>query len=227
MKSVRPEPVEGRTDSIRSPFAKLPMRRSTKSAAAIVLLGVLAAPPLALAQAAPKPVAAKAASADWIVVPAKSDIAYSGTHAGRTFNGRFSKWTAAIRFDPARLAEANATVRIDLASSKTGDKTYDETLPGSDWFDVSKAPVAMFQSQRFRANGPGKYIADGVLTLRNMKVPVSLPFSLVIAGNTATMAGQVTLKRMAFGLGKTSDPAGDWVSLDIPVSIKVTATAKK
>jgi polyisoprenoid-binding protein YceI len=195
---------------------------------AALLVSSLAASPV-LAQAAKKPLPAKPASvaAEWVVVPAKSSIAYSGTHAGRTFNGSFSQWTAAIRFDPAKLAEANATVRIMLASSKTGDKTYDETLPGGDWFDIGKTPVAMFQSQRFREITPGKYVADGILTLRNMKVPVSLPFSLAIAGNTATMSGQVTLKRMAFGLGKTSDPSGDWVSLDIPVTVKVTATRKK
>jgi polyisoprenoid-binding protein YceI len=197
--------------------------------AALCVSPLLAQAPSIQSPAA-KPVASKPAkrlSDEWVVVPAKSSIAYSGTHAGRIFNGTFSSWTAAIRFDPAKLAEANATVRIMLASSKTGDKTYDETLPGDDWFDVAKTPVAMFQSQRFRATEPGKYVADGVLTMRNVKVPVSLPFSLTIVGNSATMSGQVTLKRMAFGLGKTSDAAGDWVGLDIPVTIKVTALRKK
>lgn len=170
---------------------------------------------------------AKSAVADWVVVPAKSSISYSGTHAGRTFTGSFSQWSAAIRFDPAKLALANATVRIILSSSKIGDKTYDETLPGADWFDIAKTPVAMFQSQRFRDVSPGKYMVDGILTMRNVKVPVSLPFSLVITGDTATMRGQVTLKRMAFGLGKSSDPSGDWVSLDIPVTVNVTATRRK
>jgi polyisoprenoid-binding protein YceI len=193
---------------------------------AALLVSPLAASPV-LAQAAKKPLATKSAVAEWQVIPAISNISYSGTHAGRTFTGSFSQWTAAIRFDPAKLAESNATVRIMLASSKTGDKTYDETLPGADWFDLGRTPVAMFQSQRFREIAPGKYVADGILTLRNMKVPVSLPFSLAIAGDTATMSGQVTLKRMAFGLGKTSDPSGDWVSLDIPVTVRVTATRKK
>lgn len=165
--------------------------------------------------------------ADWLVVPQKSEISFSGTHAGRSFKGSFNSWSAAIRFDPAKLAEANATVRIDLASSKTGDKTYDETLPGGDWFDIARTPVAMFQTQRFRTAGTGKYIADGILTLRNVRVPVSLPFSLAIVGDTATMTGQIVLKRMAFGLGKGSDPGGDWVSLDIPVTLKVTALRKK
>jgi polyisoprenoid-binding protein YceI len=174
---------------------------------------------------AAKPVAG-AGAGNWTVVPAQSEIAFSGSHAGRTFRGVFQKWSAAIRFDPAKLADANATVRIDLASSRTGDKTYDETLPGDDWFNLKKTPVAMFQSTRFRDNGPGKYIADGILTLRDVKVAVSLPFGLTIKGNMASMSGQLTLKRMAYGLGKGSDPAGDWVGLDIPVTIKVTAIRK-
>lgn len=185
----------------------------------------------AYADATPKGVAAKSLvagqTADWLVVPAKSEIAFSGSHAGRTFKGVFGKWTAAIRFDPARLADANATVRIDLASSKTGDKTYDQSLPGEDWFNVRKTPMAMFQTTRFRENGPGKYIADGILTLRDTKIPVSLPFAVTINGASASMTGQLIVKRMAFGLGKGSDPTGDWVGLDVPVTIKVAAVRKQ
>jgi polyisoprenoid-binding protein YceI len=196
----------------------------------LAALLLLAATVPALADAGSKIGAAKNAavktSSDWLVVPAKSEIAFSGTHAGHNFRGVFSKWSAAIRFDPAKLGEANATVRIELASSKTGDKTYDQTLPGSDWFAVKKTPTAMFQSTRFRDVGPGKYIADGVLTLRDMKVPVSLAFTVTFNGNSVYMNGQLVLKRMAFGLGKDSDPSGDWVSLDIPVTIKVVAVRK-
>jgi polyisoprenoid-binding protein YceI len=196
----------------------------------VALFGLASALPVyadAGAKIAPaKPVVALK-GADWLVVPTKSEIAFSGTHAGRTFKGVFGKWTAAIRFDPAKLAEANATVRIDLSSSKTGDKTYDETLPGDDWFNIKKTPIAMFQTTRFRETGPGKYSADGVLTLRDVRVPVSLPFTVAINGTTASMSGQLVLKRMAFGLGKGSDATGDWVGLDIPVTIKVAAVRKQ
>jgi polyisoprenoid-binding protein YceI len=161
---------------------------------------------------------------NWAVNPVQSSISFSGTHAGRTFTGTFKKWTATIRFDPLKLDEANATVRIELASAFTGDKTYDKTLPEADWFNVKSTPVATFQSQKFRSTAmPGKYIADGVLTLRNIKMPVSMPFTLAIAGDTATMISDVTLKRMAFNLGSDSDSKGDWVSLDIPVKLKVVA----
>jgi polyisoprenoid-binding protein YceI len=161
---------------------------------------------------------------NWAMIPAQSSIAFSGTHAGRTFNGTFKKWTATIRFDPQKLDEANATVRIELASAFTGDKTYDKTLPEADWFNVKSTPIATFQSQKFRSTtAPGKYIADGVLTLRNLKVPVSVPFTLAIVGDTATMSGEVSLKRMAFNLGSESDATGAWVSLDIPVKLKVVA----
>ncbi len=208
------------------------MRRAIALGALLCLASTgLASPVLAeapLKKPVVKSTAAAALAANWTVVAAQSSIGFSGTHAGRQFKGSFQKWTAAIRFDPARLDEANATVRIDLASAFTGDKTYDKTLPEGDWFNLKATPVATFQSTKFRPGAaPGKYIADGILTLRAVKVPVSLPFTLTMAGEMATMTGDVTLKRMAFGLGAESDASGEWVSLDIPVAVKVVAKRGK
>ncbi len=191
--------------------------------AALILFS--AAP--SIAEAPPKKATIPPLTANWAIIPAQSSIGFSATHAGKKLNGTFRKWTAAIRFDPAKLDEANATVRIDLGSAFTGDKTYDKSLPEADWFNIKSTPVATFQSQKFRAVAPGKYIADGILTLRNIKMPLSLPFALTIAGDTASMAGDVSIKRMAFALGAESDAKGDWVSLDIPVAIKVVAKRLK
>jgi polyisoprenoid-binding protein YceI len=203
-----------------------PRRRNKMRALMIAVLAFVSTAHLQ-AEAPQKKATISAQQSNWAVIPAQSSIGFSATHAGKTFKGVFRKWSAAIRFDPAKLDEANATVRIDLSSAYTGDKTYDKSLPEADWFNIKATPVATFQSQKFRTASPGKYVADGILTLRNVKVPVSLPFTLTIAGDMASMNGDVSLKRMAFGLGAESDAKGDWVSLDIPVSIKVVAKRVK
>lgn len=164
-------------------------------------------------------------AANWTVVPTESRIGFSGEHAGAKFKGVFDKWDAAITFDPANLAAAKATVTVQLASAKTGDPTYDKTLPTADWFDVAKSPTGVFETVAFRATNAGAYEADATLTIRGFKVPMVFAFTWTPSGDTAKLVGKAQVKRTAFGIGKGSDEPGAWVSLDIPID--VTASLKK
>ncbi len=170
--------------------------------------------------------APSAMAADWVINPTKSSIAFSGTHAGNMFNGVFQKWSGQIRFDPTKVADAKAVILIDLASARTGNKMYDGTLPQDDWFAIKAGRQARFETSSIKATPTGSYVAQGSLKLRGVSVPVTLPFTLVISGKQAVMQGQTSLKRMAFAIGKSSDTSGEWVSLDIPLNIKVVATEK-
>ncbi len=167
-----------------------------------------------------------ALAADWTINPAKSSITFSGAHAGKNFTGVFLKWSGQIRLDAAKLADAKAVILIDLASAQTGNKMYDGTLPQDDWFSIKTNRQARFETSSIKATTTGSYVAQGTLSMRGVSVPVTLPFTLVISGKQAVMEGKASLKRMAFGIGKSSDASGEWVSLDIPLKIKVVAVAK-
>jgi len=170
--------------------------------------------------------ASAAEAKPWAVDAKKSSISFSGQHVGKTFKGSFGAWQADIDFDPAKPEAAKVAVTIDLASAKTGDAMYDKTLPSADWFDVAKARQAKFVATKISKTGDNAYVADGTLTIRGKAVPVKMPFTLNINGDTATMDGKVTLTRTAWGIGSGSDAKGEWVSLKIPVQVKVVATAK-
>lgn len=163
----------------------------------------------------------RTAAANWTVVPTESKISFSGVHAGNTFKGVFETWTAAIAFDAADLAGSKATVTVALASAKTGDPTYDKTLPTLDWLDAAHGPSGVFETGAFRALGGDKFEADATLSIRGVKVPVVFAFEFKANGETATLVGATALKRIAFGIGKGSDEGGAWVSLDIPVAVTV------
>lgn len=178
---------------------------------------------LLLAIAAP----AAAAPAGWAVVPARSHIGFSGVYAGNPFKGEIGRWTAAIRFDPADLPNSRVNVTIASASARTGDKFQDTTLDGAEWFAPAQFPRITFTTARIVATGPGKYVAQGTLTVKGKAVPVQLPFVLKIAGDAATMQGRTTLDRIALGLGTASDPTGAWVSKPIALTIDLTATRTK
>jgi len=185
------------------------------------------AAPLALIGAALAAAPAVAAPPGWAVVPAKSRIGFSGTHAGNPFKGTFGQFAATIRFDPADLPNSKANVVINTASAKTGDKFQETTLAGAEWFDFASSPRATFTTNRITAAGPGRYVADGTLTIKGKATPVRLPFTVRIAGNTAVMSGATQLDRVALGMGAKSDPGGAWVSKQIGLSIDLTATRVK
>lgn len=166
---------------------------------------------------------APAYASEWAIDAKASEIRFSGKHAGRDFAGTFTQWSGGIRFDPAKLEQARAVIDVKLGSARTGDATYDKTLPGADWLNAEAFPSARFTTTSIKAAGPGKYIAQGVLSMRGINAPVTLPFTLAIKGDQATMSGTTSLKRIAWGIGKGPDASGAWVSLDIPVSITVSA----
>ena len=159
----------------------------------------------------------------WKVVPDQSAIGFSGTHAGAPFQGRFAEWSADITFDPDALDQAKATVRVNLSSASTGNATYDKSLPTADWFDVGANTTAVFETSAIQKLDANTYRADGMLSMRGKQVPVTLTFALEIEDDTAIMIGKSTLARLDFGIGAASDATGAWVSLEIPLDVKVVA----
>ena len=168
---------------------------------------------------------ALAQAAQWKVDPAQSHIRFRGEHAGDAFEGRFTRWQADIDFDADAPQKGRVKVEVDLTSATTGNATYDGTLKESDWLDSAKQSTATFESTTIRALDKKQYEAEGTLALRGHKVPLKLAFGLIISPDgTAAMQGTATLKRLDFGIGKESDAAGEWVSLEIPLDVHVVAT---
>lgn len=155
---------------------------------------------------------------------AKSQLGFSGTQTGAAFDGKFTRFSAAIVFDPDHLDTSHITVTVDLASAATGDVQRDTALPGSDWFDVAEFPKASFVTTAIRKTGQNAYEAAGNLTLRGVTKPLVLPFTLQIDGTTAHAVGHVNLVRTAFGIGQGPWATGEWVALDVDVNLDITAT---
>lgn len=168
--------------------------------------------------------AAPAAAASWTVDPAKSRLGFTATWLGKPVEGSFQRWVARIAFDPAAPEKASIDVSVDLASVATGDRTVDGALPDSDWFAVARSPRARFVATSVRKTGTG-WLAAGTLTLKGRSAPVELPFTLAIAGDTATVTGAARVDRRTWQLGLGSDAAGDYVAF--PVAIRLALVAKQ
>lgn len=161
----------------------------------------------------------------YAVDPAKSTVAFAGTHAGEKFTGSFKNFTAEISFDPADLAASSLKVSFDPASAATGNAMYDGTLPQADWFNVKEFPAATFVSSKIEVGTDGGYIATGTLTIRGVAKEISFPFTLTALDQApVTARASLTLDRLAFGLGAKSDPKAEWVSREIDIAIEITAS---
>lgn len=165
---------------------------------------------------------------EYRVIKDKSSLTFAGEHAGDAFQGTFQNWNAAILFDPDNLAESSVVVDIDMSSAVTGNGMYDGTLPTADWFDVKRHPQAQFVSSSITRHADGGYQMEGALTLRDITQPVSFLFTLEKGEQSAEVAkARFAVDRLAYHIGKASDPAAEWVSREIALELLVYAEPKQ
>ncbi len=155
------------------------------------------------------------AASEKLVVSAKdSEVSFSGEHVGMKFSGVFYKWSAELLLPPAESPKITAT--FDITSAKTGDSTYDATLPEGDWFDVENHPSGEFVSTEILPAG-NDYAVKGNLSLRGISKPVS--FVLVSKGNK--LEAVFDIDRLAYKIGLESDPDAEWVSRNIKMGLSL------
>lgn len=170
-----------------------------------------------------------AAVKTWNIIPEESSISFSGKQMGSSFQGKFNTFSAAILFDENTLDQSSVAASIDVTSVTSADKDVATSVKNKDWLDTATFPTARFESKSFEKLADGSFKASGNLTIRDITVPVVLPFTLVNktdSGKDITvMDGKVILDRSAFklGIGEWADPSV--VANDVEVTVHITAFA--
>jgi polyisoprenoid-binding protein YceI len=174
-------------------------------------------PALAVAALLALAVGAAPARASHFSAHAGSSLQFTAAYQGEAFTGRFTRFEAAIRFDPDNLAGSRLDVRIPLASARTDNAERDDMLVGPEFFDAGAMPEARYEATRVVKLKDGRFRADGTLTLRGVSKPVPLLFTWT-AGAMPTLTGEAIVNRLDFGVG-----TGDWEDLElIPNRVKVS-----
>ncbi|WP_299282300.1 cytochrome b/b6 domain-containing protein [uncultured Tateyamaria sp.] len=157
---------------------------------------------------------------DWTVQ--SGTLAITVTQLGSEVTGQFADWTAAISFDETvgSGVAGTADVTVSIGSLTLGSVTGQAM--GADYFNAEAFPTAQFVAN-IVSTAEG-YEAQGTLTIKEQSVPVTLPFTLDVAENTATMQGGLTLDRRNFGIG---DSMTDESSLRFDVGVNVALTATR
>lgn len=163
----------------------------------------------------------------YVVDQGASAITFSGTHAGKEFEGKFGTWSAEIDFDAENLEGSTLSATFDLKDAKTGNAMFDGTLPQADWFDVKATPEGTFQSTQILAKGDNVYTAHGDLILRGITQPAVFDFTIAdLSADPVVVTGEFPIDRLAFGIGAKSDAKAEWVSQIIEVKLNIVASPK-
>lgn len=162
---------------------------------------------------------------NWEINKESSKIEFFGTHMGKDFNGKLEDVTGKIEFDPKNLKGSFAKINIGLMSATTGNEAYDKTLPQDDWLNSKIYPNAVYETTKISKIENTRYKVEGFLIIRSVKLMHNFDADIEIEENIATLTATTKIKRLDFGIGKSSDSNGDWVSLDIPLKIELKATS--
>jgi polyisoprenoid-binding protein YceI len=141
---------------------------------------------------------------------------------GVKFDGRFSKWTADVVFDPKALAASKAVLDIDLGSIDLASEESEKEAKGPLWFNAAKFPTAHFVSTAIRDLGGNRYEVAGKLTLKGITHDCVVPLTVAAdpAGNRVAQ-GAFSIRRLDYRIGE-----GEWadtgtVDNDIVVRVRI------
>jgi polyisoprenoid-binding protein YceI len=159
-----------------------------------------------------------AVASDWTVTDGV--IAITVKQLGNDVTGQFDDWVANIRFDKtAPVVAGDVETTINIGSLSLG--TVTSQAMGADFFAQSQFPTASFQAALLRDGAT--YLADGTLSIKGMTISISMPFSVVVDGDSATMFGAVQLDRRDFAIGESMADEGN-LGFAVNVQISVAAT---
>lgn len=178
------------------------------------------------ASPAPEPSATATAEAagpppEWTIAAGKR-LAFSLGNAGSPVEGHFKDWSGGIAMDPDHPETADIRITVKLASASVGDPTQDAMLQGAEFFASAANPAATWRSAKVTQTAPGRYRAQGTLTIRGKSHPQAIAFTLTGKGPQRHVAGSASIDRTAFGIG--TGEAGQ--SLDKAVTLSFAFDAK-
>lgn len=142
------------------------------------------------------------------VQTSESAVTFGYTQMGVPLDGKFSKFSAQISFDPAKIANAQARIEIDVASIDTGSAEGNDEVVGKLWFNAKTYPAASFVSTGLKALGGNRYEASGKLTIKGKTLEVKAPVTFQASGNRGVFDGSFNIKRLDYSIGE-----GEWTDV--------------
>ena len=160
--------------------------------------------------------------ANWVVNYPDSKLAI-GVKLGEDTNiGVFNNWSASIFFDEKNLNQSWVNVTINTSSLDLG--ALSKQAISADFLNSKTFPTATFKSEKFLKTNQGDYIAEGKLSIGGISSNLSLPFSLTIDGDNATMRSEILVNRMDYNIGAAGFNNETNVKFDVSIEINLVVS---
>jgi len=157
----------------------------------------------------------------------KSKVTFNYKQMGVAMDGQFRKFSVQLNFDPAKAANAKATIEIDLASVEAGSAEADDEVVGKSWFNIKTFPKASFVSTSIKPTGPTQFEVTGKLTLKGQTRDVAFVIQHTPQGSNGLLSGGLVIRRGDFSIGEGPWAKFDVVANDIPIHFQLTAQPGK
>lgn len=143
----------------------------------------------------------------WRSIPDDSRLEFVASYEGAEAPGKFSRFEVELDRDPDNGTPNSLRVDVDVTSASMGNPDIDEAISEPEWFDMKAFPNATFRSEQITLKSGHRYIAAGVVSIKGVNQPLSIPFEWNPMGQKGEMKGAVTLARVDFDIG-----SGEWAS---------------
>ncbi|WP_166353252.1 YceI family protein [Phytoactinopolyspora limicola] len=172
---------------------------------------------------------------EYTLDPEHSRIGFVARHAMVTkVRGSFNDFSGAINVDGANPANSSVQVEIKTSSIDTRNEQRDGHLRNNDFLDIEKYPEITFTSTAVRFDGEDTVEVTGDLTIKDVTLPVTVPFEF---GGAATdpfgnfrvgFEGSVTINRKDFNVTWNAplEAGGVLVSDKVVLEFEVSAIKK-
>jgi polyisoprenoid-binding protein YceI len=167
----------------------------------------------------------------WRIDMSHSSVGFRVRHLGISWvNGRFTRWSGDLVFDPANPTAASVSARIATATVNTENERRDNDIRSGNYLAVDSFPEMVFVSKRVEVVDATHLRVIGDLTIRGVTNPVTLDTEIL-----GTMGGQrgkrmaftatTTISRMDFGVAFNALMEGaQIVGNEIRITIDIEAT---
>ncbi len=162
-----------------------------------------------------------ASAADWILVPAASQLQFVATYQNQQVPGVFRRFDVHLSLDLSTPSSDRLDVSVFLESADMNSADINRTIAKPEWFHAARFPGAKFESTEIITDGENHFLAKGTLSLKGMQRKIVVPFSWRETGPSANMTGELVLNRADFGIGTGEWAAGDPIGLNVKVRFSV------
>jgi len=169
--------------------------------------------------------AGPAFAACWKPVPTPSALAFQVNQPDNaSVTGEFTRYSGVVCLDPDDPGAARINLDVETASVDTRLPELDQALKGPTFFDSSRWPQATFRSDSVRRlKSSDRYEVRGNFSLHGVAKTITVPFTFIVTpdGNSASLQGATTIRRLDYGIGQGQFADAQWADNEVTLEFTV------